>query len=124
MGCFTGRRGNEPMSKMQNGPAQRYSKMSNLKVESESSLPQRHSKMSNGRLSGLLCWPHGQKGIFTMKIKNIEGWFMANGGPGYYADRIGQNRPAQPDSVVGTDVSNKSLDLFETKTKGGQTDIF
>jgi len=70
-----------------NGPAQRYSKMSNLKIETENILPQRHSKMSNldfenivpakrseqimftlriknivccfGRLSGLLCWPHG-----------------------------------------------------------------
>jgi hypothetical protein len=44
MGCFTGKQGNEPMSKMQNVSAQRYSKMSILKIETENSLPQRHSK--------------------------------------------------------------------------------
>ena len=66
---------NEPMSKMQNGPAQRYSKMSNLKMETENSLPQRHSKMSNGRLSGVLCWPHGLKRMYIMHVKNIAGWF-------------------------------------------------
>jgi hypothetical protein len=60
----------------QNGPAQRDSKMSNLKIETENSFPQRHSKMSNGRLSGLLCWPHGQKAIPTMKVKNTRCLFM------------------------------------------------
>jgi len=73
-GCFMGGWGNEPMSKMQNGSAQRHSKMSNLKIETENSLPQRHSKMSNGRLSGVLCWPHGQDGMFTMQIKNVGRW--------------------------------------------------
>jgi hypothetical protein len=32
MGCFMGRWGNESKSKMQNGPAQRHSRMSNLKI--------------------------------------------------------------------------------------------
>ena len=49
---FMSRWENEPMSKMQNGPAQRHSRMSILKIETENSLPQRHSKMSNGRLAG------------------------------------------------------------------------
>jgi hypothetical protein len=44
-GWFMGRWRNEPMSKMQNGPAQRDSIMSNLKIETENSLPQRYSKM-------------------------------------------------------------------------------
>jgi len=69
--CFMGRRVNESMSKMQNSPAQRDSIMSILKIETENSLPQRHSKMSNGRLSGLLCWPHGQRAMSTALIKNI-----------------------------------------------------
>jgi len=54
----------------QNGPAQRDSKMSNMKTKTENSLPQRHSKMSNGQLSGVSCWPHGQKGMSTARIKN------------------------------------------------------
>jgi len=55
----------------QNAPAQRYSKMSILKIETENSLPQRYSKMSNGRLSGVLCWPHRQRAMSTVRIKNI-----------------------------------------------------
>jgi len=70
-GCFTGKRVDGAMSKMQNCPAQRYSKMSNLKIKTENSFPQRHSKMSNGRLSGVLCWPHGQNEMSTARIKNI-----------------------------------------------------
>jgi len=74
-GYFMGSRGNEPMSKMQNSPAQRYSGMSNLKIETENGSPQRHSIMSNGRLSVLLCCPHGQRAMSTMQIKNIAGCF-------------------------------------------------
>jgi len=76
MSCFIGLRGDESMSKMQNTLPQRDSKMSNLKKETENSLPQRHSIMSNGRLSGVLCWPHGQKAMSTMRIKNMVGRFM------------------------------------------------
>jgi len=70
-----GRWGNVAMSKMQNGPAQRHSIMSNLKIETENSLPQRYSKMSNGRLAVLLCWPHGQRAMSTIQVKNIARCF-------------------------------------------------
>ena len=75
-GCFMGRWANESMSKMQNSPAQRYSIMSNMKIETENSLPQRHSKMSN--LSFVeYCHPkHLKKKILTMQIRNIAGCFM------------------------------------------------
>jgi len=63
--------------KKQNAPAQRHSKMSNMKIITENSLLQGHSKMSNGQLSGVLCLPHGQKGIPTMQIKNTVRWFMS-----------------------------------------------
>jgi len=43
--CFMGRLVDESMSKLQNGSAQRYSRMSNLKTETENSLPQRYSKV-------------------------------------------------------------------------------
>ena len=78
---------------MQNSPAQRHSKMSNLKIETENSLPQRHSKMSNGRLSGLLCRPHGQKAILTKIVKNIVGRFMSI--LDYGASGQGKVSPAQ-----------------------------
>jgi hypothetical protein len=32
--------------------------------------------MSNGRFSGLLCRPHGQNGMSTMRIRNVAGSFM------------------------------------------------
>ena len=71
MGCFMGRRGNESMSKMQNVSAQLDSKMSNLKIETENSLPQRHSKMSNGVLLAIRPVPQ-------------------SGDPGCYAGRMGR----------------------------------
>jgi hypothetical protein len=37
-------------------------KMKKLKIKTKKGMrpAQRDSKMSNGRLSGVLCWPHGQ----------------------------------------------------------------
>jgi len=98
MGCFMSRWGNMAMSKMQNAPAQRDSGMSNLKIETENSFPQRHSIMSNGRLSGLLCWPHGQKAMSTMQVKNITSCLMGR----WEDESMGQkqNRPVQPDSNI------------------------
>jgi hypothetical protein len=75
-GYFMGMEWNEQMSKMQSISAQLDSKMSNLKIETESSFPQRYSKMSNGRLSVLLCWTHGQKAMSITRIKNMDDWFM------------------------------------------------
>ena len=86
------------MSKMQNCPAQRHSRMSILKIETENSLPQRHSKMSNGRLSVVLCWPYGQRAISTVQIKNTGYCFMEDGCPECYAGRMGKTSPAQRDS--------------------------
>ena len=54
---------------------QRYSKMSISKTETENSLPQRHSKMSNGRLSGVSCWPHGQRAMFIHANKEYSRLF-------------------------------------------------
>jgi hypothetical protein len=47
--------------KKQNCPVQWDSGMSKLGVGVKNRPAQRHSKMSNGRLSGVLCWPHGRK---------------------------------------------------------------
>ena len=56
----------------ENRPAQRNSEISILKtcsycpsrpyrpLDFKNTPAQRHSKLSNGRLSGVLCWPHGQ----------------------------------------------------------------
>jgi len=96
--CFTGKWVNASMSKMQNVSAQRYSKMSNLKIETENSFPQRHSKMSNGRLSGLLCRPHGQRAMFTTQIKNIIRCFMSSLDYGWVGKP--KSAPAQRDSGI------------------------
>jgi len=92
-GCFMGRWVNESMSKMQNVSAQRYSKMSNLKIETENSLPQRYSRMSNLVFGNILSAKHSEQAMFTVRIKN----------PGYCFGRLsvllcwphGQNSPAQ-----------------------------
>jgi len=124
--CFMVRLGNVTMSKMQNGPAQRHSKMSNMKIEIENSLPQRHSKMSNGRLSGVLCCPHGQKGMSIMQVKNIDGRFMG------VMRIMGQRhkieiRPAQRGSGMSIFGSmgervNESMRKTENKTRPAQRD--
>jgi len=82
-GYFMGRRGNEPMSKMQKGPAQQNSRMSNfgrLSVlsgqETENSLPQRHSKMSNLGFAAYCHSKHQKNEISTMQIRNTWGLFM------------------------------------------------
>jgi len=109
MGYFMGRWGNESMSKMQNGLPQRHSKMSTLKIETEKSLPQRHSKMSNGRLSGVLCWPHGQKAMSTMQVKNMGGCFGRLSGLSCWPHgQQTKNIPVQRDS----EISNSGMGLM------------
>ena len=62
--------------KKQNVSAQRYSKMSILKIETENSLPQRHSKMSNLNFRNIVPAKRSEQAMFTMQIKNKAGWFM------------------------------------------------
>ena len=113
-----GRWGNAPVNKMQNVYAQRHSIMSNLKVETENSLPQRYSKMSNGRLPGLSCWSHRQNGMLTMQIKNIARCFMrhmrAIGVMGGNPEK--QNRPVQRGSG-NSKLGVGSLGILRRKTE-------
>jgi len=76
VGCFMGYWRNEPMSKMQTSPAQRHSRMSNLKIETENSLPQRHSKMSIWDFGGIASAEHSKQAKFIERIKKIKGCFM------------------------------------------------
>jgi len=89
----------------ENTPAQRDSIMSNLKIETENTPAQRHSKMSNGRLSGVLCWPHGRK-TKTAPAQRHSGISKLGMGPMSPMGPIGlmgqkpamKNSPAQRDS--------------------------
>ena len=113
-GCFRSKRGNGAMSKMQNVPAQRYSKMSNLKMETENSYPQRHSKMYNLDLVEYCQSKRSKKEILTMQIKNIVGRFMGGWDYGLigqqksspvlktspYCPLAFKNAPAQRDSGI------------------------
>jgi hypothetical protein len=74
--CFMCRWGNGTMSKMQNVSAQRYSIMSNLKIETENSLPQRYSKMSNLGLGALSPSNAQRRVMSTVRIKNRGRCFM------------------------------------------------
>ena len=111
-GWFMGRWRNEPMSKMQNGPAQRDSIMSNLKIETENSLPQRYSKMSN---LGFVEYGHSKrpkKEILTIEVKNISAknltlkpkWLNLISAQRYSKkSNLGvetENSPAQPSSGI------------------------
>jgi len=74
-GCFMGCWGNEPMSKMQNVSAQRYSEMSNLKIKTENILPQRHSRMSILDFGGTASAEHLKQAMFIERIKNMADCF-------------------------------------------------
>jgi len=102
-----GRWVNVSISKMQNGHAQRDSIMSNLKIETENSLPQRHSKMSNGRLSEVLCCPHWQKAISTIQVKNKRCCFMSRWDYGWMWQH--KNSPAQRDSGMSNLVPHTEI---------------
>ena len=96
--------------KTKNNPAQAESGMSILKTSPyrpccpysplvfKISPAQRDSKMSNGRLSGVSCWPHGQRAISTMQIKNIIRCFMGRLDYGWMWQR--KSTPAQQDSGI------------------------
>ena len=119
-------------------PAQRYSKMSNLKIETENNLPQRHSGMSIldfggiasaehskqtmfieliknmagcfGRLSGVLCWPHGRDSgnLLCQEEARYVGKVLRNFlcgirlFPGFYIVNP-EHDPARPEHNLGDD---------------------
>ena len=59
------------------------------------------STRPNGRLSGLLCWPHRQNGLYTVQIKNIDGCFgRLSGLLCWPHGRKTETSPAQQDSGI------------------------
>jgi len=112
--CFMGRLVDESMSKMQNGSAQRDSKMSNLKIETENSLPQRHSGMSLLDFGGIASAEHSKQTMFIELIKNMAGCFGRLSGllcwP--HGGRLSGDRPVQRGS--GISIFGNCLLVFKT----------
>ena len=114
VGCFRGKLGSEAMNKMQNVPAQRHSKMSNLKIETENSLPQRHSGMSLLDFGGIASAEHSKQTMFIELIKNMAGCFGRLSGllcwP--HGGRLSGDRPVQRGS--GISIFGNCLLVFKT----------